>query len=83
MFFCLRRQMFCNLFVYYLLQPGLYLLPLSIEHSVHHGFLLRQETHIVCRKLVGCFLLFCGGHNVWLCVVFCCKSRTIFWKASC
>ena len=50
--------MFLNLFFYELLQPRLYLFPFTVEHPVHHGFLFRQETQIVCRKFVGRFLFF-------------------------
>ena len=57
-FFCLRSQMFLNLLFYQLLQLGLYLLPLPLEQPAHHSLLLCQETKIVCRKLMGCLLLF-------------------------
>lgn len=50
--------MFCNLFVYQLLQPRLYLLPFSVEHTFHHGFLLIEESHIIRGEFVGCLLFF-------------------------
>ena len=73
--------MFCNLFVYQLLQPRLYLLPFSVEHSFHHGFLLIEESHIICGEFVGCLLFFGEWHSLFL--FFCCKYTTKLWKGSC
>lgn len=58
--------MFCNLFVYQLFQPRLYLLPFSVEHTFHHGFLLIEESHIICGEFVGCLLFFGEWHSLFL-----------------